>query len=106
MEVAWMVRPWLECESTLPLLLENVAGTLSGVEMAWGLAGALFDSEGEFYAAAESWQPEDFEDQYADRVAFFKQSGLLATQSQFWNVEAICRRVIADGAMALNGFDP
>jgi hypothetical protein len=45
MELGWMLRPLLKCDTALPPLLENVAGTLAGVEMAWGLAGALFDLE-------------------------------------------------------------
>lgn len=103
LEVAWMVRPWLERESTLPLLLENVAGTLVGVEMSWGLAGALFDSAEHFYAAADSWQPSDFADQYTARMGVFRKRGLLATQAYFWRVEATCRHIIATEAMTLDG---
>jgi hypothetical protein len=99
MELAWMVRSWLDRDTALPLLLENVAGTLAGVAMAWGLAGALFDSAEHFHAAAESWQPEDFAEQYAKRVVLFQERGLLETQVFFWKTEAACRRLIADGAM-------
>lgn len=106
MEVAWMVRPWLERDSALPLLLENVAGTLIGVELAWGLAGALFDSTEHFYAAAESWWPGDFAEQYAERVVLFKEKGMLATQAHFWRAEATCRRLIADSAMTPDHFGP
>jgi hypothetical protein len=104
MEVAWMVSPWLLTESAMPLLLQNVAGTLAGVEMAWGLAGALFDSEERFYVEAESWQPEGFAEQYAERVVVFKGMGLLATQAPFWKTEATCRRLIAETAASPDNF--
>lgn len=106
MELAWMVRPWLERDSALPLLLENVASTLAGIEMAWGLAGALFDSTDHFYAAAESWQPGHFSEQYAKRVVMFRDRGLLATQASFWMTEAACRCLIADRAMTPDGVGP
>jgi len=104
MEVAWMVSPWLLTESAMPLLLQNVAGTLTGAEMAWGLAGALFDSEERFYVEAESWQPEGFAEQYAERVVVFKGMGLLATQAPFWKMEATCRRLIAETAASPDNF--
>lgn len=103
MEVAWMVHPWLERETALPLLLANVANTLAGVDTAWGLAGTLFDSVEDFYAAAESWQPEDFADQYAQRVALLKSHGLTTAQASLWKTEAACRRLIADAALAFDG---
>jgi len=104
MELAWMVSPWLQRDSAIPLLLQNVAGTLVGVEMAWGLAGALFDSTESFYVEAESWQPEDFTEQYAERVMWFREKGLLATQACFWKMETACRRLIADSAMTPENF--
>jgi hypothetical protein len=103
MELAWLVRPWLERDTALPRLLENVAGTLAGTAMAWGLAGALFDSAELLHAAAEIWRPEDFAEQYAKRVALFKAEGLLATQVFFWKTEAACRHLIADAAMTQDG---
>ena len=95
-----MVRPWLERDTSLPRLLENVAGTLAGVEMAWGLAGELFSSTEDFYAAAESWQPEDHEEQYAERVILLKGRGLTAAQTEFWRTESACRRLISDAALS------
>jgi hypothetical protein len=101
MELAWMVRPWLDYESALPLLLGNVAGTLSGVEMSWGLAGTLFPSAEDFHSVAEFWQPEEFAAQYADRIVILKERGLLAMQAGFWKTEALCRRRIADEMTSL-----
>lgn len=106
MELAWMVHPWLARESALPLLLENVASTLLGVEMAWGLTRALFDSKESFHAAAESWQPRDFAEQYAKRMVLFRDSGRLAAQASFWHAEAVCRRLIAESAMTSDDLGP
>ncbi len=99
MKLAWMVRPWLSPDTALPPLLENVAGTLAGVDMAWGLAGALFDSKELFHTSADSWRPEEFVDQYARRVALLKNPVLRTAQAELWKMEAVCRRLIADEAM-------
>ena len=103
MEVAWIARSRIDAHSVVPLLLENVAGTLCGVEMAWGLAGELFDSTEDFDATVEKWRPMDFSEQYEVRVALFRDRGLLATQAYFWRMEGVCRRIIADIAMAPDG---
>ncbi len=101
MELAWMVRPWLTPDSALTPLLENVAGTLLGVDLAFGLAGTLFSVEKDLYAAAEAWQPPAiFAEQYKDRVAALRRVGLLATQASFWQLEASCRRAIAEPALS------
>lgn len=99
MELGWMARPWLDRDTALPRLLKNVADTLVGVQMAWGLAGTLFPEPEEFYAAAESFQPEDFEDQYAERIARFKTAGLTTAQAPFWKTEATCRRLIIEATL-------
>lgn len=101
MELAWMVRPWLERETALPRLLKNVADTLAGVEIAWGLAGELFAARDEFHAAAEDWQPEEFAEQHAERVTSLKDQGLTATQASFWKTESACRRLIAETAISV-----
>lgn len=101
MEVAWMVRPWLPRESAFPLLLKNVADTLLGVKIAWGLTAELFDTDEEFHAAVADWTPKTFEDQFAMRAKAFKDMGTLATQAGFWRLEADCRRIIAETAFRL-----
>ena len=100
MELGWMCRPWLGWEYSLPRLLKNVADTISGVDLAWGLAGALVSSTEDFYDFAEEWQPESFAEQYAQRVTRFEESGLTVAQASFWKTEAICRRIITDTAVA------
>ncbi len=69
MEVEWMIRGALPREEVIPVLLENVASTLTGVDMAWGLAQSLCKSREEFLRRATSFEPADFAAQYADRVA-------------------------------------
>src|SRR5665213_529895 len=105
MELAWMVQPWLERNTALPHLLKNVADTLSGVDMAWALAGTFFDSEEQVNAAASSWQPLDYAEQYAERVALFKESGRLSAQAYFWKMEAGCRRLIAEAVVVTYGAE-
>ena len=46
-----MVRSWLDREEAVPHLLENVAGTILGAEMAWGLVGSFFSTEEQFIQA-------------------------------------------------------
>lgn len=103
MELAWMIRSWLKPEPTAEKLLENVAGTLCGVSMAWGLAASLFPDEAEFIELANGWVPERFQDQYAERRKALIADGSLASQSPFWRMEANCRKLIAETAFQLLG---
>lgn len=105
MEVAWMVRSVLPRDDASDRLLENVASTLMGVDMAWGLAGGLFETEEEFRLRANSFPPSDFAGQYADRLAVLQGQPLLQTQAHFWWVESRCRRLIAEAAMSLEQTD-
>ena len=49
-----MVRSWLDREEVVPLLLENVAGTILGVEMAWGLASSFLFNRRAVYSGDNS----------------------------------------------------
>jgi hypothetical protein len=105
MEVAWMVRSALPRDDASARLLENVASTLIGVEMAWGLAGQLFDTEEEFLWRADSFVPTDFAAQYADRLAVLRVQPLIQTQAHFWWLEGRCWQLIAETAMSLEPTD-
>lgn len=94
MEVAWLVRNHLDRNTTLPLLLQNVANTLAGVDRAWGLAGSLFEDAEQLFWAAEDWTPEDYHDQYSDRLQQLKKYSLVISQAPFWKLEAKCRKLI------------
>lgn len=101
MEVAWMVRRELELCSALEPLLENVASTLAGVEMAWGLGAELFGRVDEFIREAAEFEPRRYSGQYADRVRELKGQSLVQTQARFWWLENRCRRVITETAFSL-----
>jgi hypothetical protein len=101
MEVAWMMRSSLPRDEACARLLENVASTLMGVDMSWGLAGDLFDTEEEFLLRADSFKPTDFASQYSERLAVLRGQPLLQTQAQYWWLESRCRRLIAETAMNL-----
>ena len=103
MELAWVMRAFLRCDDARQRLLENVAGTMVGVRQAWGLAAELFDSQEEFLATAEGWQPEDFADQYARRLTILKDDGSLQAQASFWRMESGCCRQISSAALDLLG---
>lgn len=88
MEIAWIVRSWLPLEKATPILLENVAGTLLGVEMAWGLAASLHDDPKAFLQIAQKWSPDgNFTEQYASRVQALKDE-TFASQACYWKLEA------------------
>lgn len=105
MELAWMVRTWIQGEMARGKLLENLAGTLAGVTMAWGLLASLLESEEEFYLAADAWKPKDFAEQYASRCREFKERGVLACQSESWRLEAQCRQLIERTALPMNATE-
>ncbi len=101
MEVAWIIRGALPREEVIPVLLENVASTLTGVDMAWGLAESLCKSREELLLRATSFAPADFAAQYADRVADLRNWSAIRAQAEFWCLESRCRQLIAEAAMKL-----
>ncbi len=101
MEVAWMIRGALPREEVIPVLLENVASTLTGVDMAWGLTESLCETRDEFLIRATSFEPADFASQYADRVAELRNWSSIRAQADFWHLESRCRRLITEAAMKL-----
>lgn len=101
MELAWLVRGTLVQADALMPLLKNVANTLTGVEMAWGLAGALFDSPEDFARAAAAFDAADFADQYEERLKVLRGESLTRWQAQYWRIESRCRRLSSETAMNL-----
>lgn len=88
MEIAWVIRGRLPRERVLPILFENVASTIAGVEMAWGLAAVLFEGRTEFNDAAVEWLPENnFDQQYIERAQKLKDQ-TFACQADHWKLEA------------------
>ncbi len=101
MEVAWIIRSVLPCEEVIPVLLENAASTLTGVDMAWGLAESLCKSREEFLLRATSFAPADFTAQYVDRVVELRNWSSRRAQANFWCLESRCRQLISEAAMSL-----
>ena len=76
--VIWFFRKHANRELTLKSLFKNLADTLGFVAEAAGLARALFNSDEEFFAAASAVEPpENFADQYQERLNKLKEDGLL-----------------------------
>ena len=96
LEMAWIFREWLPKEKVLDPLLENVASTIAGVELSWGLAATLFCDQAEFQAKAAEWQSPNFEDQYVNRVDYLKSREVACFQESFLEVEKRCRHIIAE----------
>lgn len=106
LELSWMVRRELELCDALKPLLENVASTLIGVEMAWGLAAELFSRVDDFVREVAEFEPQDFSGQYADRVGSLKGQSLVQTQARFWWIESRCRLMITETAFSLGLPEP
>lgn len=102
MEIAWVIRGRLPRERVLPILLENVASTLAGVGMAWGLAAALYEERTVFDDAAALWLPgNNFDQQYIERAKKLKDQ-TFACQAELWKLEAklyqrLCHFVFENG---------
>lgn len=94
MTMAWMVRHWFTSDDEIALLLKNVADTLCGFRMAFGLARGLcvIDEELELFVV---WfnPPDGFADQFADRITMFREEGFVLSQKELWECEARCRRM-------------
>ncbi|NBB78617.1 MAG: hypothetical protein GVY36_04125 [Verrucomicrobia bacterium] len=94
LEIAWFVRNLLDSEEAAKKLFENVANTLANTAESWGLAASLFPDSESFYQAADTYLPEDFQDQYEDRKEFYQKLYPLSWQAHFWQLEAQLRRRI------------
>lgn len=101
MELAWCVRRRLDQPSARQSLLKNVADTLGYCGAALGLAAALCPTEEDFWSAASAYQPEDFADQYANRIQQAHEQGLAIFQLRFQKMELRCRRLIEAAVLDL-----
>jgi len=97
MHMGWLVREWLSPKPVVPILLENVAGTLGGYTLALGLAATFFPSDAAFFAATDRFTPSHgFEAQYARRLAQAKDIGVAVQQCGFLVMETAVRKLIED----------
>jgi hypothetical protein len=103
MQMGWVARPWLSAPEAMPRLLKNLADTLGYPFEAAGLAAALMPTVDEFWTWARDFRHPDsgFAEQYADRLKFVEDFGILEMQAPFWNLEAQCRKTITDAVLSL-----
>jgi|APCry1669190156_1035279.scaffolds.fasta_scaffold01198_5 hypothetical protein len=91
MHLSWVVRKSLYKDAVLPLLLTNVANTLCGPNLAWGLAANYFENDAEFYEYAQNWlPPSKFKEQYMNRIHFYHDLGSIMNQATFIENERNC----------------
>ena len=90
--IAWFLVPRLNRREAIPRLLKNVGDALSGPFLAEGLAARFFGSSEEFFAHARTHRPSlRFPAQYADRLDYAEELGLLQVQAVLWERESRCR---------------
>lgn len=94
MEIAWLVRERLDPDEAVHKLLNNVANTLGSWDAAVGLCAAIHREEGYFWISAEGHEPEDYTEQYLERLAFTRDRGVHAFSARFEHRELRLRRRI------------
>ena len=95
MDLTWVVQKSLYKDAVLPLLLTNVANTLCGHNLAWGLAARYFENDEKFYEYAQNWTPPSkFIEQYMTRVHFYHELGSIKTQATFIENERNCWKTL------------
>jgi hypothetical protein len=92
LKIAWLVRQKLDPDEAVPKLLNNMANTLGNWDASAGLCSALHQEEGYFWISAEGHEPEDYADQYQQRLGFIRERGLPAFTAQFEHLELRLRR--------------
>jgi hypothetical protein len=100
-EMAWCVRARLNPVEATARLLKNVADTLGYWDSALGLCRSLYPTDEAFWAAADSFQPEDLADQYRDRITLARKEGLPIFEQRFLRLELRLRQLIDQTALAL-----
>lgn len=103
LELGWMVAPLLSRDQALVPLLTNFADKLGGVWESMGLAARFFQSTEDLERFAKEFKPpEDYKDQYEERMKELHTVGIGRMQVHFWRTEAICRSEIARAIMGLD----
>jgi hypothetical protein len=100
-KLAWCVRPRLDAVEATARLWKDVADTLGYWDSALGLCRSLFPNDEEFWAVADNFQPEDYAEQYRDRLTLTRKEGLPIFEQRFLRLELRLRRLIDQTALAL-----
>jgi hypothetical protein len=104
-QIGWMIRAWLPVAEAVPLLLRNVADTLAGVRLSMGLAHRLCAADDTLEAFIAGFRaPEGFADQFAHRIAMFREEGFALSEMSLWELECRCRRMIEQAVLAAPGY--
>ncbi len=95
MELAWVVRDWLPFDEVMEQLLDNIARTLVGIEMALGLARMLCTTDQVLKANIQAFRPDPvYVKQFEYRVEKAREIGYANLEKSFLETEAICRRLV------------
>ena len=99
--VVWFFRMSAPRNIVTDCLFQNIADTLGYVEQSVGLARAMYLTEEEFFlAAGEFSPPENFADQYNDRLEQIKAPGRLDAYTQlFQPLEIKVRQNVEEAAL-------
>ena len=100
-DMGWCVRTKLNPVEASVRLLKDAADTLGYWDSALGLCRSLFTTDEVFWAMADNFQPEDFADQYRDRMALARKEGLANFEQRFLRKELRLRRLIDQSALGL-----
>lgn len=93
-KLGWMARPWLPDFIVVRRMLKNVADTLGGVRLAMGLASGLCATDNDLETFIAEYKPEEYVEQYADRIKTFRKEGFFLSRAELLDLESGCRRIV------------
>lgn len=94
--VAWMIRADLDVDEVRPRLLQNLADKLGAVMESAGLLAVLHPDKVVLDAAADAFEPEEFGEQYLDRLQQIRELDWNSQAFNFWLAENNARKLIWD----------
>lgn len=99
--VAWMIRADLDIEDVRPRLLQNLADKLGAVMESAGLLAVLHPDKVVLDAAADGFEPEEFGDQYRDRLKQIRELEWNSQAFNLWLAENTSRKLTWDAVKSL-----
>jgi hypothetical protein len=103
LKLAWLIRPWLNRDETIPILLKSVEESgYPSFLMSWGLAAEI-SSLKHLHDRAESFScgNDDAKRAFCVRLNKIKSFHGIGFLEEFWKTESSCRRLITDQALSL-----
>ncbi len=102
LELTWFVRKRVPFEKAARTLLKNVADTLGYWDWSLGLCSSLFENEEQFWAFADAFEPpQEFLEQYRDRLKGVHKDKLRQCRYHFTELELKPRQMIDEWALSL-----